>query len=166
MAGNALALAVLNEGDAFAGPLRYFDVFVPLTLWAVAERSYWPVFYGLLSMMLAGCPVYLVRNPGLRTNPQTVQMYRDLGAIVPVPDVIASAGPGTQPAIAWFGDRYVIWPVDPNQGITNLRSRGMPVRWYFAVEGGSVPQRFQMVRRWPHGYQLWQVVEPGGVQTK
>ena len=35
----AAALAFLTEGDAFVGPLRYFDVFTPLLLpWGVSAR--------------------------------------------------------------------------------------------------------------------------------
>ena len=80
---NALALSVLNEGDAFAGPLRYFDVFVPLLLpwgvaavWLLRDRTRRPVFVALLTVMLAGSAVHLVAGRGLGLLRGTLSLGR------------------------------------------------------------------------------------------
>jgi 4-amino-4-deoxy-L-arabinose transferase-like glycosyltransferase len=161
---SALALCMLTEGDAYAGPLRYFDVFAPLIVpWGVAVlwmvRSHVPrlAFAALLAVMLLGGAVQVTRDPSFKPKPEYAAMYRQMGSIVPESDVIAAGIATEAPAIAWYADRYVVWPCEPPQEAWELRRRGLPVRWYFARADSVVPPAFHLVQSWPTGYRLWDI---------
>jgi hypothetical protein len=86
-------------------------------------------------------------------------MYRQIGTIVPESEVIAADGATEAPAIAWYADRYIVWPCDPPQVASELRRRGLPLKWYFGRENASMPPMFDPVKSWPGGYRLWSVAQ-------
>jgi hypothetical protein len=164
IAMNALFLAPLMSGDAFVGPLRYFDVFVPLLVpWGVlafgrlleqSDAPRWAIVLMLL-LFLAGLGVQSARDPFAASKAVPLSMVADIRGIVPRDDVMIASSLAT--ALAWYADRRNISTfVDSGQAVATLDKLGLDVRWYFAGLDDPPPPGFSLVREWrPGGFALW-----------
>lgn len=162
----AAALAFLTEGDAFVGPLRYFDVFTPLLLpWGVSAflsllnhrtdvRSY--SIFALLGLYLLGTGAQAIRDPFARLHSSDQAIFRKLPEIVPEAEVIAATGSVDVPSIAWYGDRRtVLIESDIDNSLSSLSQEGMPVKWYFGKDSDQTPRGFLKLKQWPGGFVLF-----------
>lgn len=162
----AAALAFLTEGDAFVGPLRYFDVFTPLLLpWGVSAfvaflnhrsgiRKY--AIVGLLGLYLFGAGAQAIRDPFARLHSSGQAIFRELHEIVPESEVIAATGSVNVPSIAWYGDRRaVLLESDIESCFSLLSQEGIPVKWYFGKDTDQIPRGFLKFKQWPGGFVLF-----------
>jgi len=162
----AAALAFLTEGDAFVGPLRYFDVFTPLLLpWGVSAflallnhrtgvRNY--AIFGLLGLYLLGAGTQAIRDPFARVHSSDQAIFRELHEIVPETEVIASTGSVNVPSIAWYGDRRaVLIGSDIENSLSLLSQKGIPVKWYLGKDSDQIPRGFRKLKQWPGGFVLF-----------
>jgi 4-amino-4-deoxy-L-arabinose transferase-like glycosyltransferase len=162
----ATALAFLTEGDAFVGPLRYFDVFTPLLLpWGVSAfltflnhragvRNY--AILGLLGLYLLGVGAQAIRDPFARLHSSDQAIFRELHEIVPEAEVIAATGSVNVPSIAWYGDRRVVFiESDIENSLSLLSQKGIPVKWYFGKDSDQIPRGFLKLKQWRGGFVLF-----------
>jgi 4-amino-4-deoxy-L-arabinose transferase-like glycosyltransferase len=161
----AAALTFLTEGDAFVGPLRYFDVFTPLLLpWGVsAFRSFLRsptgapnyVTWCLFALYLLGTGSQAIRDPFARLHSSDQAVYRELSEIVPEKQVVAAATVNV-PSIAWYGDRKAVFlEGDIENSLSVLRQNGIAVEWYLGKESDQIPIGFRKTRQWPGGFVLF-----------
>lgn len=167
----AIALAFLTEGDAFVGPLRYFDVFTPLLLpWGVSlffelfnRVSDLPgtnfqryAFAGLLGFYLLGAGAQAIRDPFARMHSSDHPIYKELREIVPEKQVIAAPGSVNVPSVAWYGDRRVVFiESDLEKSLALMRDKEIPVKWYFGKDSDQIPKGFFKLKQWPGGFVLF-----------
>jgi 4-amino-4-deoxy-L-arabinose transferase-like glycosyltransferase len=162
----AAALTFLTEGDAFVGPLRYFDVFTPLLLpWGVSAflavlnhqtglRNY--AIFGLLGLYLLGAGAQAIRDPFAGRHSSDQAIFTELHEIVPDTEVIAATGSVNVPSIAWYGDRRAVFiETDLENSLSLLRQKGIPVKWYFGRDSDQIPKRFLKLKQWPGGFVLF-----------
>lgn len=162
----AVVLAFLTEGDAFVGPLRYFDVFTPLLLpWGVSAflcvlnhrtdvRNY--AIFGLLGLYLLGAGAQAIRDPFARLHFSDQAIYRELHEIVPETQVIAASGSVNVPSIAWYGDRRAVFiEGDIEKSLSLLSQKGLPIKWYFGKDSDEIPRGFLKLKQWPSGFVLF-----------
>lgn len=161
----AAALAVLTEGDAFVGPLRYFDVYTPLLLpWGVSAflaflkhrtdiRNY--TIVSLLGLYLLGAGTQAIRDPFASRHFSERAIYRELHEIVPETEVTAATGSANVPSIAWYGDRRaVLIEGDLENSLSVLSQNRISVKWYFGKDSDQIPQGFLKLKQWPGGFVL------------
>lgn len=168
---SAIALAFLTEGDAFVGPLRYFDVLTPLLLpWGVsAFFALWErdsslhgsafqryAFVGLLGLYLLGAGVQAIRDPFARMHSSDHAIYKELHEIVPEKQVIAATGSVNVPSIAWYGDRRVVFiESDIEKTLALMREKKIPIKWYFGKASDQIPRGFLKFKQWPGDFVLF-----------
>jgi len=158
----AAGLAFLTEGDAFAGPLRYFDVFTPLLLpWGVLALmklfGQYPSklgFVSVLGLFLTGMAVQSVRDPFDSNRRAMLSVYATVQSIVPAKEIVGATGAVVPPAVAWYSDRRSVFLVDPNLDIAELLHNGIAIEWLLASDSDIVPESFVPVKRWPGGVLL------------
>jgi 4-amino-4-deoxy-L-arabinose transferase-like glycosyltransferase len=162
----AVVLAFLTEGDAFVGPLRYFDVFTPLLLpWGVSAfldvlnhrtdvRNY--AIFALLGLYLLGAGAQAIRDPFAHLHFSEQAIYRELHEIVPETQVIAASGSVNVPSIAWYGDRRAVFIAsDIEKSLSLLSEQGILVQWYFGKDSDQIPRGFLKLKQWPGGFVLF-----------
>ena len=161
----AAALTLLTEGDAFVGPLRYFDVFTPLLLpWGVSAFYTFlkgptsvlkPVSVFLLGIYLLGTGAQAIRDPFAPLHSSEQAVYRGLGEIVPEKQVIGAATVNV-PSIAWYGDRRAVFlQGDIDKLLSLLKEKGIVVEWYLGKDSDQIPIGFRETKRWPGGFVLF-----------
>jgi hypothetical protein len=158
----AVGLAFLTEGDAFVGPLRYFDVFAPILLpWGVSAflalfRQYSPRFAlaAALALFLGGMTVQSVRDPFASNRRTMLSVYSEVQTIVPATAIVGATEAVVPPAVAWYSDRRTVYLIDPNRDIATLWRSGLSIEWLLACDSDSVPRGFAPVRRWSSGVLL------------
>jgi hypothetical protein len=159
-----IALAFLTEGDAFAGPLRYFDVFVPLLLpWGIAglmlcarsKRQQYTLM-GLIVLYWLGAGVQAIRDPFVQRYTAQAEIYRQLAAIIPTQDVLAASANLDVPGIAWYADRRVVI-IEENleSGLVVLDRNALRPTWYVGKDSDSMPTGYGKVKEWPGGLVLF-----------
>jgi 4-amino-4-deoxy-L-arabinose transferase-like glycosyltransferase len=162
----AAALAFLTEGDAFVGPLRYFDVFTPLLLPLGVSafltllnhrsnvRNY--AIFGLLGFYLLGSGAQAIRDPFAHLHSSEQAIFRELHEIVPETEVIAATGSVNVPSIAWYGDRRTVFiERDIENSLSVLSQKRIPVKWYFGKDSDQIPRGFLKLKQWPGGFVLF-----------
>ncbi len=162
----AAALAFLTEGDAFVGPLRYFDVFTPLLLpWGVSAflaflnprtglRNY--AIVGLLGLYLLGAGAQAIRDPFAHLHSSDLAIFKELHEIVPEAEVVAASGSVNVPSIAWYGDRRAVFlESDIESCLSLLSQEGIPVKWYFGKDSDQIPRGFLKFKQWHGGFVLF-----------
>jgi hypothetical protein len=167
LVSNALFLCVLMSGDAFVGPLRYFDVFAPLALpWAIqfllrlreqlSDRLK-VAFWCLLTVAMLGSAYQSIRNPSpLVPHPE---IYTAIRAAVANDEVIAASGGALPPFIAWHADRRtVMLEPDQPQALSGLRRKGLQISWFLTKQDEPRPAGFEVTERWETGLILWRNV--------
>jgi len=159
-----VALAFLTEGDAFAGPLRYLDVFAPLFIpWGVAglllfasskRRQY--TLTGLIVLYWLGAGVQAIRDPFAQRNAGQVEIYRQLATMIPTQDTLAASMDLDVPGIVWYADRRaVIMEGSLEDGMAILNRNGLHPTWYFGKDSDPVPTGFGKFKQWPGGLVLF-----------
>jgi 4-amino-4-deoxy-L-arabinose transferase-like glycosyltransferase len=169
LAANTLSLSMLIAGDAFVGPLRYFDVFAPLALpWAVQllmqfsnklSQNQRHFFWLLFLLALAGTGYEGVRIPfPVRSHPD---IYASLRDTIAQNEVVAASDAANPPAVAWYADRRAVL-VEPNATgeILKMRSQGLQLSWFLTMQSDPAPAGFRTARTWPDGLILWHSVNP------
>lgn len=128
---NFLLLSALFSGDAFVGPLRYYDVFAPValpfsvqllhrsvTMLRLPKRMLWPI----CALFLAGLLFQSIRNP-FRARGYSVG-HAILADHVGKADVVTVTTRVNGPAVAWYSDRYVVLP-PPGETTSYYRRHGI-----------------------------------------
>ena len=161
---NAGALGFLTAGDAFVGPLRYFDVLAPMGLpWAAAFVLRWngtlggwrqPAFYVLLLVYLCGSAMQSVRDPFVKPVPRS--MYEALSRSVNDAETIAVSADLDPPGVAWYSDRRALSvPSDRQQAVEAAEKKGARVNWFLRPDRDPVPPGFALARMFPGGIALY-----------
>jgi hypothetical protein len=167
-----LALAFFTEGDAFAGPLRYLDVFAPLLLpWGIAalmlsassKRQRYTIT-GLIILYWLGAGAQSIRDPFAQRNVEQAEIYRQLASIIPPQDVLAASVDLDVPGIAWYADRRaVIIEGKLESGMAVLSRNDLHPTWYFGKESDSVPTGFNKFKQWSGGLVLFHDSDSTGI---
>lgn len=159
----AVGLAFLSEGDAFAGPLRYFDVFAPLLVpWGVsallilfrARPHLNTAFAVIFAMYIFTTAFQAIRDPFAAERRAMVPIYADVKNIVPPADIVLATGSVNPPALAWYADRRTIFVFAAERDAAELEDNHIYPAWLLARDSDPLPSHFLEVKRWPGGFLL------------
>jgi hypothetical protein len=159
IAMNWFVLSFLYSGDAFAGPLRYYDVFAPVLIPFAVQlilrmlSGVRPaIVVALWAVFLAGLMYQSVKNPFPLKG--RTQLHSDIAGVVAQHSVVGVTESLNPPSFAWYSDRFVV--LANERAFDEFRSRGIQISYKLQRDTETRSASCtHVVRTWPGGIVLY-----------